>query len=110
MPDTELRKWMIDKQHPNGLPEERDADAPPAIFLMRKDYVPVIKIIRTKGLEFKAIKAKKVSFSDWIILYERKQPAFKEDPHGKSIVVTYADRTVATEEWWRALKNPAAIK
>lgn len=39
LPPSELQKWMIAKQHPIGLPDERDADAPPAIFLMRPDYV-----------------------------------------------------------------------
>jgi hypothetical protein len=94
LPESDLRQWMIAKQGPTGtLPDDRDVDAPPAIALMRGDYVQEVKT---------------VSFSHWITRKEREQPAFKDDPEGTAIVVTKASRTVATEEWWRAMKNPAA--
>lgn len=94
LPESELRQWMIDKQMAtNPLPDDRDADAPPAIALMRDDYVQEVK---------------RVSFSHWVTRNNREQPAFKEDENGTALVVTKASRRVATEEWWRAMNNPAA--
>ncbi len=93
LPNTALRQWMLDKQHQNGLPDERDGDAPPAIALMQRKYV---------------LQTKRVSFSHWITESGRELPAFKEDPGGRALVVTKASKDVATKEWWRALKNPAA--
>ena len=107
LPNTELSKWMIAKQHPNGLPAEREADAPPAISLMQTDYVKE-KIVRVRKFKFRRFEVKRVSFSHWIVESDREQPAFKEDPKGRAFVVTYADKDVAPEEWWRALRNPAA--
>lgn len=93
LPDTELRQWMIDKQHPNGSPGSRDADAPPMISVIRKDY---------------ALRGKKVSFSHWITNNGHELPVLKSDKNGRTLVVTCASRDVATEAWWKALKNPAA--
>jgi hypothetical protein len=93
LPPGEMRDWMISKEHPNGLPAGRDADSPPAIWLMRPDYV---------------VKAERVSFGGWVERGGRNVPAFRDDPGGRTVVVTRADRQVATEEWWRALTNPAA--
>lgn len=95
LPNTALRQWMIDKRHPNGSPGARDADAPPAISVMRKDYV---------------LQEKKVSFSHWMMSDDHELPAFKNDPNGKAVVITHASKGVATEEWWKALKNPAAYR
>lgn len=100
LPDTALRRWMISKQHshwktPTGQlqPGSSDGDAPPAISMMRKDYV---------------MQASRVSFRRWTINHGHELPVFKKDPNGRALVVTCADGRVATEEWWRALKNPAA--
>ncbi|MDQ3732248.1 MAG: hypothetical protein M3329_09900 [Pseudomonadota bacterium] len=102
LPDTPFRRWMINKQHsywktPTGQlqPGSSDGDAPPVISAMRKDYV---------------MQAKRVSFRRWTTKHGHQLPVFKKDPNGKALVVTCADRRVATEEWWRALKNPAAYK
>lgn len=102
LPSSELRQWMTAKQHsdwktPDGdvQPGSRDADAPPAISVMRKDY---------------ALQGKRVSFSHWIIKNGHELAAYKVDRDGRALIVTCADRRVATEEWWRALKNPAAYK
>ena len=98
LPESDLRRWMINKQHPDGSPGSCDLDAPPAISLMRKDY---------------AIKAKHVSFSHWIhrnIGESHEVPAFKEDPDAQTVIITKASRYVATKEWWRALKNLDAYK
>jgi hypothetical protein len=93
LPDTPLRKWMINKQHPNGAPRHYDADAPPAISVMRCDY---------------SIWIRSVEFSHWRTLSGRAIPAFKPTSRSKTWVVEKADRQIATQEWWRALKNPKA--
>jgi hypothetical protein len=100
LPDTPIRQWMISKRHSHWetrdgqlQPGSCDADAPPAISVMRRDY---------------ALLARRVSFSHWIMSGGHELPAFKNDCDGTALVVTCADSTVATEEWWRALKNPAA--
>lgn len=89
---------MINKRHPNGTPGSRDADAPPAISLMRRDYVR---------------KMKRVSFGHWISLANfeggiRKVPAFREDSSGETIVVTRASKRLATAQWWHAMRDKAA--
>ena len=90
LPKNELRQWMIEKHHPkNGGPWERDADGLPAVPLMRPDY---------------CVRAKHVSFGGM----ERGIPVFRDLPSGNAILVTKMDQNVATEEFWRALKNPAA--
>jgi hypothetical protein len=93
LPDTPLRKWMIDKQHPNGAPGACDADAPPAISVMHPEYV---------------LRMRKVSFSHWQPVDGRSIPAFKGAVRSRAWVVEDADRDAATREWWRALKNPKA--
>lgn len=100
LPATELRQWMINKQHthwktPDGQlqPGSCDADAPPAISVMRRDYV---------------LRAKRVSFSDWKTVDGHEVPVFESNPTGGALVITMASKEVATDEWWRALKNPAA--
>ncbi len=96
LPETELRAWMIAKQHPNGQPGSVDADAPPAISLSRPDYVLGVRRVSPGG---------GVSFS---LGEERDLPAFRDDPLGRALVVERASRATATEEWWRALGNPEA--
>jgi hypothetical protein len=93
LPDTPLRKWMIDKRHPNGAPGACDADAPPAISVMHPEYV---------------LRMRKVVFSHWQPVNGRSIPAFKRAVRSRTWVVEEADRDAATREWWRALKNPKA--
>lgn len=93
LPDTPLRKWMIEKQHPNGSPGSIDADAPPAISLTRTDY---------------ALRAHRVSFSHWIVVDGHDVPAFRKDKFGNTLVVTAANASLATAEWWGCLKGFSA--
>lgn len=94
LPDTLFRQWMIDKYHITArIPDEHDEDAPPMISILRKDYV---------------LDAKKVSFGYWKEYEGHSVPMFKDDPHGNTIVVLSTNREVATEEWWRTMKNPLA--
>lgn len=92
LPDSEARDYMLALKTDVVAPEG-DADGPPAISLMRPDYVR---------------SAKRVSFGGWTTRDGHKMPTFRDDPNGRAIVVTAVDRKVATEEWWRAMKNPAA--
>jgi hypothetical protein len=99
IPDNELKRFMVDKDQGNGLPDDIDGDVPPAISLMRTDYITAVK---------------RVSFSHWIDVSNSfgnpfmKVPAFKEDPNGTALVVTNTSKSVATDEWWRALSDPSA--
>jgi len=93
LPDTNLRRWMTDKYLNLDLPGDYDFDAAPAISVMRSDY---------------ARKGKRVSFSHWTTMWNNEVPIFKDDPNGKTLVVTHTSGDVATEEWWRALMNPLA--
>jgi len=99
LPDNELKRFMVDKdQQGVSLPGNGDVDVQPVISLMRPDY---------------AIATRRVSFSHWIEATSwgngyAKVPAFEDDPTGRAMVVTRADRDVATDEWWRALSSPAA--
>ena len=89
LPDTPWSSWMVSKQHPtNPLPDERDADAPPAIGLVRPDYV---------------IAQKRVSFGGWSEGTGSSPPLLREDPEGSAVVVLGGDRDAATEEWWRTI-------
>lgn len=97
LPESTLQKWMVEKQLQSpilDLPGDYDGDGPPAIALMRSDYV-----VETKG----------VSFSHWERLGDdvdpHEVPVFKDAPQGKAIVVTRANAAVATEEWWRAISS-----
>jgi hypothetical protein len=94
LPENPLRAWMTTKQSSAVAPilVGRDADAPPAIALMRSDYL---------------LEAKRVSFSHWVYEYTppRYVPAFRDDPEGRTMVVTRASKTVATKEWWRAITS-----
>lgn len=91
LPNTELRPWMIDKELPNAnLPNGFDHDAPPAISLLRPDYV-----FAAKPKSFSSVDASGVI-------------TLQDDPTGNILMVTQADQNIGTEEWWRALENPAA--
>jgi hypothetical protein len=94
--ETPLRDWMVNKHHPaNGMPGDMDGDAPPAVSVMRSDYA--------RG-------AKRVSFSHWTTKHGREVALYKDDPKGAAIVIENARKDVATEEWWRALQDPAAYR
>ena len=91
LPNTELRQWMIDKNLPHvNLPGGQDHDGPPAITLMRPDYV-----LTAKPKSFGGIDGNGNMF-------------LQDDPNGNILMVTAADQTIATTEWWRALSNSAA--
>ena len=95
LPDTELRQWMIEKHHPtNSLPAEQDADGPPAISLVRPDYV-----LGMRPIAFSHFQEARGN---------RSVPVFRVGGTGRATVVIDVSSEVATAEFWRALGNPAA--
>jgi hypothetical protein len=94
LPVSPLQNFMYRAYHPyNGLPGEYDNDAQPAIGLSRTDYV---------------LQAKRVTFDHWTAISignSHEVPAFRVDERGKALVVTQADQSVATSEWWRAIRK-----
>jgi hypothetical protein len=84
-----LRQWMIDKYHPTSTlppPNGHDADAPPAISLMRNDYVTGLK---------------RVSFDRFVQTSGHQVPVTRDDPSGTDFVITDVDEAVEPLEWWR---------
>ena len=92
LPDTPLRQWMLDKALPRDQGRPRDADAPPLVSIVRSDYV---------------LATTRVSFAGWKRKAGHSIPTLKHDPGGRALVVTCADRRVATEAWWDAMRDPA---
>jgi hypothetical protein len=91
LPNTELRRWMIDKNLPHvNLPGGQDHDGPAAITLMRPDYITTAKPKSYGG----------VDGSGHMFL--------QDNPNGNILMVTAASQSIATTEWWRALSNSAA--
>ena len=90
LPNTELRRWMIDKSLPHvGLPGGQDHDGPAAIVLMRPDYVVTAKSKSYGGI-----------VSGNMVL--------TNNSNGNILIVTAASQSIATTEWWRALSNSVA--
>jgi len=92
LPDSAARDFMI-ASIPDVAAPKGDADGPPAISLMRPDYVKKIR---------------RVSFGGWKNRHGHEMPIFRGDPRSRAIVATAVDRNVATDEWFRALKAPKA--
>jgi hypothetical protein len=86
-----MREFMLGIK-PDVVAPAGDADGPPAISIMRPDYV---------------MELKRVSFGGWKMADGHEVPMFKDDPQGRALVATKVDARIATEEWWRALKNAA---
>jgi hypothetical protein len=91
LPATSMREFMLGIQ-PDVVAPAGDADGPAAISIMRRDYV---------------VEWKRVSFGGWKMADGHEVPMFRDDPQGRALVATKVDARIATEEWWRALKNPA---
>jgi hypothetical protein len=99
LPDTPLREWMIGKDCPtNELPDNRCADSMPVISIVCPDVIKEYK---------------KVSFSHWnkntgLEVPDGVIPYFKDDIGGNTILITQVDVELATEAWWKGMKNPKA--
>lgn len=91
LPATPLRDWMIEKELPDDQGHGRDADAPPLVSIVRPDYV---------------LGTRRVSFGGWKLKAGHEVPKLKSDSRGSALVVTCADRRVATADWWATMKDP----
>jgi hypothetical protein len=95
LPESEFKRWLtMFRTDPAGAPKT-DGDAPPALAVVRSDYVLRSKRVSVAGTTPSGTPP-------------REAPLFKDDPTGNVWVVLEVSGAVATEEWWRALKNPAA--
>ena len=91
LPDTELRRFMIEKDSPHvELPGGHDFDAAPAIPLITSDYVREIRRFRYAGRD------------------ERGLPKLKKAASGNIWRVTQASPDMATQAWWQAMTNTAS--
>ncbi|MCC6445844.1 MAG: carbohydrate-binding protein [Armatimonadetes bacterium] len=102
LPDTELRQTIREAAWPRGggtySEPSADYDAMGAFPLTRPDYV---------------VKAGRVSFSRWEPSpWDPKVqlPFYKSNPGGRAMAVWEARPNVASEEWWRRVKDPSAWK
>ncbi len=87
LPESAYRQWLIDKQHPgNRLPDGRDADAQPAISVLRGDYVK---------------KVRPVACGSW----SEGGPLFTDAGDNRAMVVTEADGEIATSVWWQIMQS-----
>src|SRR5262245_11959320 len=84
LPQSEFRDAMLEKT----LSSEWNAAG--AFALLRGDY---------------CLEGKRKSFGQWL---PDGIPGLVDDPNGRAWVITAADGSVATREFWRALENPAA--
>jgi hypothetical protein len=113
LPAGPLRDYMYHKHHPtNADPGDIDGDGPPAISVIRPDYVLAVKRIEFKRWvrcslhmpgalndehEVPAFYAKFVYYLPWSRAEE-----------GRALVVERSDPRVATREWWRAIRKVLA--
>jgi len=97
LPDTELRQWMIDKPLARySIDREIDGDGLPVVPLMRPESIQFSRRVSFRGsVDFA------VDGNVHVV------PVLKDDPFGASLMVRIDART-ATDEWWRAIKNPVA--
>jgi len=88
LPDTEYRRWMATKN-------EADGDIQAALSLLRSDYV---------------VRTQRMAFDRWAPdgIPPHDIPKLKDDPAGNVWFVTQVNGPAGEEEWWRAIKNPAA--
>ena len=96
LPDTPLREWMISKYlATNGLPSEHDGDGQPAVTIMRNDFI---------------VSRDKHQFASWVMTQwaPNNHEVVTYKSGGSTEYVTSANKQVATDEWWRAMKNPLA--
>ncbi len=94
LPQTEFFKWMLEKHHPKhpAAYMEQDGDAPAAIPLVRPDYIQKIERWRCTGVDPDGL------------------PKLNRDNTGSLYLVTQANLSIATHEFWRAIENPASWK
>lgn len=99
LPPSAMRDYMYKKHHPtNGDPGHVDADAPPAISLVRPEFPTMAKRIAFKGWD-----ACSMTPPDGPAGAAHDVPAFAVSENGSTLLVENSRAPVATNEWWRAL-------
>jgi len=78
--------------------------AEPAVASVKLPYDRTCPVIYDNDY---VVEWKRVSFGGWKMADGHEVPMFRDDPQGRALVATKVDARIATEEWWRALKNPA---
>jgi hypothetical protein len=111
LPARPLRDYMYRKHHPtNGEPGSIDGDGPPAISLGRPDYPLIVRRVEFKGwVPCGMHPVDKPKSDDHMVpaFYARYQYHLPWDQttSGRVLVVAKSDPDVATNEWWRAIRN-----
>ena len=113
LPPSPFQKFMYDAYLPSNPPGPGDYDgnAPPAIALMRPDY---------------CLRAKSVTFGHFKMEDGHEIPAFRRDfatlmqrgfnrlfgiqQTGRVMVIGETDETIATNEWWRAIRAALGVR
>ena len=91
LPDTELRRIMIEKELPHvNLPGGRDYDASPAFPLITTNYVNGVRRCRWSGRDKNGL------------------PVIKQDASGNLWRVVRASSKAATAAWWDTMTNAAS--
>jgi hypothetical protein len=91
LPVSPLRDYMYKKHHPtNSDPRDIDGDGAPAIAMMRSDYPLVVD---------------RVAFKKWLSCDGHDIPELQTSREGRAWFVRHADQRIATEEWWRTLRQ-----
>lgn len=91
--DVPFFRWMLEKRHPsNPLPDEHDYDGHAAVALTRPDYIVEISRWRPDGI------------------LPNGDAKLVRDDRGPVIEALDADQSIATGEFWRAVKAAALPK
>ncbi len=93
LPESEAKATMLSLGLDVVNGSDGDADGMPAVSVRRPDYVQAVK---------------RVSFAGWQTLDGHDIPYTRDDPNGRTIVVTQASGAIASQEYQRALSNPSA--
>jgi hypothetical protein len=108
LPSSPLQKFMYDAYLPGNPPGpgDHDGDAPPAIALMRPDYPLEVKSATFGHFQTQDGHEIPVFQSDSVTLGRRAFfGVFRRQERSRTLVVTNADESVATSEWWRAIRS-----
>jgi len=114
LPASPLTDYMYRKHHPtNGEPGSIDGDGPPAISLMRSDYPQIVTRVEFKRWVPCVMNPPDQSRSDSHMVpafYERfgYYLPWKRSKAERALVVERSSTSVATEEWWRAVRKALA--
>jgi len=108
LPPSPLQKFMYEAYLPSNPPGpgDHDGDAPPAIALMRRDYAYKVNAATFGHFKIEDGYEIPVFKRDFPVLLSRAfHRALRIPEKGRAIVVIDPEVSVATEEWWRAIRT-----